>query len=465
MKIQFHGAARQVTGSKHLIITEKGTKILLDCGLFQGINTQDLNQKFAFEPSEIDYVILSHAHIDHTGLLPRLVGKGFTGKIYCNSATKDLTALLLGDSARIQESDVERINKRREKRGEDLLESLYSIQDVEQTVSQIVVVNSHEEFMVCEEVSCTLTFTGHILGASAISLIIREKARNIALTFTGDIGRATDKILPSPEAFPQADYIIAESTYGNKLHPAEDDVKARLLEIVHTICVVQRGKLLIPAFSVDRTQELVYMLDRLESEGSLPPIKVFVDSPLSVNATEIMKNHQECFNPEVLAYLKKGDGDAFGFPNLFYISATEDSKKLNDLKEPCIIISSSGMAEAGRIKHHIANNITDARCCVLFVGYTSPDGLGGQLKAGAKKVNIFGKEYDVKVAIEVMDSFSAHGDYQEMMAFLDCQDKAKVKKIFLVHGEIETQEPYRQRLMADGWQSVEIPSMYEEVVL
>jgi metallo-beta-lactamase family protein len=465
MKIQFHGAAQRVTGSKHLIVTEKGTRILLDCGLFQGLNTQELNQEFAFNPAEIDYVVLSHAHIDHTGLLPRLVGKGYSGKIFCTAATKDLCSILLGDSARIQESDVERINKRREKRGEALLENLYSQEDVEKTLSLMEAVNFREKFWLNDEVSIYFTDTGHILGSAAISLTIKENNEEIKLFFSGDIGRPNDKILKSPEAFAQADYIICESTYGAKLHETELDVKAHLLDIVQKICVEKKGKLLIPAFSIDRTQELVYALDQLQNEGKLPVIKVFVDSPLSVNATQIMKKHPECFNPEVLEYLKQGDGDAFGFPNLYYVSATEDSKKLNELDEPCIIISASGMAEAGRIKHHIANHIEDPNCAVLLVGYTTPDSLGGQLKSGHKKVNIFGKDLTVNAQVFVIDSFSAHADYQEIIQFLSCQDKSKVKQIFLVHGDYEIQKIFREKLLKEGYSDVYIPNHQEEVVI
>lgn len=465
MKIQFHGAAQRVTGSKHLLITEKGTKILLDCGLFQGLNTQDMNQKFGFEPSEIDYVILSHAHIDHTGLLPRLVAKGFQGPIFCTSATKDLATLLLGDSARIQENDLARINKRREKRGETLLENLYTEDDVAQTIAQMQAVNFREEVSICEEVSAYFTDTGHILGSAAISLTIKEGEKSIHVFFSGDIGRPHDKILKSPEPFPQADYIICESTYGSRLHEPEADVKSSLLKIVKRVCVEQKGKLIIPAFSIDRTQELVYALDQLETEGHLPKIKVYVDSPLSVSATMVMKNHPECFNPEILAYLEKGDGDAFGFPNLHYISSVEESKKLNDSPEPCIIISASGMAEAGRIKHHIANHINDVRCCILLVGYTSPDSLGGQLKSGAKQVHIFGENHDVRAEVLVMDSFSAHADYQEIISYLSCQNKEEVKTIFLVHGELDTQEIFKGKLEKEGYKHIEIPQMHQEIEL
>jgi metallo-beta-lactamase family protein len=464
MKVQFFGAARTVTGSKHLVTTAKGFKILLDCGLFQGLNTHHLNQDFGFDPAEVDALVLSHAHIDHTGLLPRLVSKGFAGPIYCTAATKDLATLLLGDSARIQENDVERINKRRQRRGEELLESLYSVEDVEQTIKQMIPMPFHEYFMINEDVSAMFTHTGHILGSAAVNLQVKDVSRTIQLTFTGDIGRPNDKILVSPEAFPQADYIIAESTYGNKVHPPEADVKRELTNIVQRVCVEQKGKLIIPAFSIDRTQELVFALDQLESEGVLPPVKVFIDSPLSVNATQVMKNHEECFNPAVLSYIKK-DGDAFGFPTLVYVSSVEESKKINESNEPCIIISASGMAEAGRIKHHIANNIGKPECCILLVGYASPDSLAGALKRGDHDVTIFGEQHAVRAEVLVMDSFSAHGDYHEMMAYLDCQNKALVEDLFLVHGEYESQQAYQERLMAAGWKNVSIPDMRETIDL
>jgi metallo-beta-lactamase family protein len=465
MKLQFFGAAQTVTGSKHLITTEKGIKILLDCGLFQGIGTQEMNQSFGFEPSEVGYMVLSHAHIDHTGLLPRLVAKGFNGPIFCTSATKDLAEILLGDSARIQESDLERVNKRREKRGEPLLEILYTEADVLKTLEQLRPMPYRESFEVCEGITCTFTDAGHILGSAAVHLLINDQAKQIRLTFTGDIGRPGDKILKSPEAFAQADYIICESTYGNRLHPTAENVKAELLEIVQNICVKNRGKVLIPAFSVGRTQEIVYALDQLAEEGLLPKIPVYVDSPLSVKATDVMRKHKECYNGELLKYLRIGDGDAFGFDNLTYVSAKEDSMLLNEMKGPAVIISASGMAEAGRIKHHIANNISDPNCAVLFVGYCSAEGLGGQLKAGKKEVHIFGKEYEVKCQIFIMDSFSAHADYNEIIQFLDCQNKAEVKKIFLVHGEFETQTAFKKRLQDVGWGEIEIPAMKEEFVL
>jgi metallo-beta-lactamase family protein len=464
MQLQFFGAAQRVTGSKHLITTQNGHRILLDCGLFQGIDTQDLNLDFGFDAAQIDVLVLSHAHIDHSGLIPRLVSQGFAGSIICTHATKDLCGLLLGDSARIQASDTERLNKKRIQHGEALQEALYAQEDVEKALSLFVSVNYHEVFEVCKGVTAEFFDAGHVLGSAGVLLHIEDEGQTKRLYFTGDIGRPNDKILRSPEAFPQVDYLITESTYGNRLHQPEEDVKGHLRAIVERICVNQRGKLIIPAFSIDRTQELIYALDQLSASGQLPVIKVFIDSPLSVNATKVMAKHQECFNSEILNYLKK-DGDPFDFPNLFYVSSTEDSKKINDLKEPCIIISASGMAEAGRIKHHIANNIMDENSAVLLVGYTSPSSLGGQLKAGNKKVYIFGKPYDVKAEVVVMDSFSAHADYQEMIEFLGCQDKSKVKRTFLVHGEIDTQTAYKTRLEAVGWQNIEIPAMKQSYQL
>lgn len=464
MKIQFYGAAQTVTGSKHLITTDSGTRVLLDCGLFQGIGTTEMNQSFGFDPASIDYLVLSHAHIDHSGLIPRLVGQGFRGQIYCTPATRDLCEFLLSDSARIQESDLERINRRRQKRGERTLEALYTEDDVKQALSLFRTVSYHQTFFLTDEISVCFYDAGHIMGSASVFLTTGHGGNQTKIFFTGDIGRPNDKILRSPEPVPQADYIICESTYGDRLHESEPDLKGHLLRIVYETCVANRGKVIIPAFAVDRTQELIYALDQLENEDRLPRLNVYVDSPLAVNATKVMKSHEECFNPDILAYIKK-DGDAFGFPTLRYVSDVEDSKRINASDEPCIIISASGMAEAGRIKHHIRNNIESHRNTILIVGYCSPDSLGGALKRGNKTVRIFGEEYPVKANVEVMDSFSAHADYEEMIGYLSSQDKSQVKAIFLVHGDLDTQQVFRQKLLAEGFQKVHIPALQEGVVL
>lgn len=456
MKIQFYGAAQRVTGSKHLITTRKGTKILLDCGLFQGIGTTELNLQFGFDPKEVDFLILSHAHIDHTGLVPRLVRKGFTGRIYATPATKDLCEIMLLDSAYIQEKDLERVNKRRIGRNQEPYELLYGAKDVEAALKLFKTVDYETPFLIEEGVTAKYYDAGHLLGSAGIYLTFEEEKTTKTLFFTGDIGRPNDKILRSPVPFPQADYIICESTYGNRLHESEVDMKAHLLQIVHRTCIEKKGKLLIPAFSVDRTQELIYALDQLSSEGLLPKIPVYVDSPLSVKATMVMKNNEECFNPEILAYIKH-DGDAFAFENLRYISDVNESKALNDSKQACIIISSSGMAEAGRIKHHIKNNVSKSSTTILMVGYCSPESLGAILKTKPEDVRIFGETFKVRADIEVMDSFSAHADYKEMIEYLSCQDASKVKKLFLVHGEIDNQLVFKNRLKNVGFNEVYIP--------
>ncbi|GAA4407634.1 MBL fold metallo-hydrolase [Nibrella viscosa] len=469
MELQFYGAARTVTGSKHLVTTEKGTKILLDCGLFQGIDSEGLNQDLGFDASSVNYLILSHAHIDHSGLIPRLVRKGFSGPIYCTPATADLCEIMLLDSARIQERDLERLNRRRLRQGRPLLEQLYDERDVSAALDLIQPVGYAQVFRIDDAISFQFTDTAHILGSAAVSLTIREtgadgKPVEKHLFFSGDIGRPYDKILRMPAPFPQADYIICESTYGDKLHEPEPDMREHLLRIVEDTCVKRHGKIIIPAFAVDRTQELIYALDRLSHDGKLPVLPVFIDSPLSVKATKVMQAHEEDFNPEILDYIEK-DGDAFDFPNLHYVSDVEDSKAINNWQGPCIIISSSGMAEAGRIKHHIKNNIGDARNTILLVGYAAPNTLGGALKRGDWRVKIFGETYDVKAKVEVMDSFSAHGDYQEMIQYLACQNPAQVKKMFLVHGEYERQLVFKNKLEAAGFRHVEIPDMLESVEL
>lgn len=462
MKLQFFGAAQRVTGSKHMITTDKGKKILLDCGMFQGINTSDLNLTFGFDPTEVDYLLLSHAHIDHTGLVPRLVKLGFEGQIFCTRSTLELCKIMLMDSAYIQERDLERVNQRRKKRGEELIESLYGPEDVDKALNMMIPVRMNEAFYLEEGIRVEYFGAGHILGSAGIFITFENEHYDKKLFFTGDIGRLKNRILESPSPFPQADYIICESTYGDRLHEQEVNVKKRLLDIVNETCVVRKGKLIIPAFAVDRTQELIYILDQLESEGKLPFIKVYVDSPLAVKATEIMRACKEDFNQKILSYIAhEDDGGAFSFKNLHYIEKVEESKELNYSQEPCIIISASGMAEAGRIKHHIANNVEKKSTTILLVGYASPETLAAQLKNGNSMVKIFGEEKAVKARVEVIDAFSAHADYEEMIEYLSCQDASKVKDLFLVHGEIDTQKAFKEKLEKEGFRRVHIPAQGE----
>jgi len=460
MILTIKGAAKTVTGSKHLITTKQGKKILLDCGLYQNNarDNEELNRHLGFDAAEIDAVILSHAHIDHSGNLPLLVKQGFTGKIYATPATRDLCEIMLMDSAHIHENDVVYLNKRREKLGKAPIKPLYTTKDASKCMKHFYAVPYHSEFVINDEVSFVFTDAGHILGSAVVSLAIKEEEKTIHLTFTGDIGRPHDLIIKAPEKFRQADYIICESTYGNRLHDDAALAAEKLLQIVQETCVERKGKLLIPAFSLGRTQEIVYTLDRLKTQGLLPPIKVFVDSPLSMNATDIMRKYTDSFNDEIQKYMETDD-DPFGFKNLIYIQGAEDSKALNNLKEPCIIIAASGMMEAGRIKHHLHNNIGKENSTLLVVGFVPPNSLGHRLLRGDKQVRIFGEQHDVKMQIKSINSYSAHADYDEMISFLSCQDISKIKKLFLVHGNEDVMNDFKVKLMEIGYNNIEIPDL------
>lgn len=466
MKIAFHGAARTVTGSKHLVTLNNGVKILLDCGMFQGMGKETfmLNSNFGFNPSEIKYLILSHAHIDHCGLIPKLVKEGFAGKIFCTPATRDLTEILLDDSANIQRDDTEYTNKNRVKQGLPPFEPLYDITDVHKALSLFTIVNYGEWFKIENEIEVLYTDAGHIIGSAAVHLRITENGKTQQITFSGDVGRYRDIILRSPDKFPQADYIILESTYGNKLHEEIFNSADLLLQWIDKTCVQKKGKLIIPAFSVGRTQELLYFLNQLSNEKKLPPIPVYVDSPLSLEATDVVKSHPENFN-ELIKHLLLTDNDPFDFKGLKFIKSADESKQLNNLPQPCIIISASGMADAGRIKHHIKNNINDVKNTILIVGYCEPNSLGGRLTHGQKEVRIFGEYYKVMAEIGVMLNMSAHGDYDDLCQFIASQNPNAIKKLFLVHGEYNVQLEFQQRLLQKGFKNVEVPGMHQEYLL
>ncbi len=459
MQLSFHGAARTVTGSKHLLSFKNGKRLLLDCGMFQGMGrqTDELNNHFGFHPESINYLVLSHAHIDHSGLIPKLYKEGFRGPIFCTPATKDLCAILLMDSAEIQQADTKYINRKRAKKGLPLFEPMYTIEDTKSCMELFSTVEYEKWFSIDDEIKLLLTDAGHIIGSAAVSLQIIEEENTTRITFSGDVGRYNDAILKSPEEFPQTDYLILESTYGNKLHEEVKNSAETFLNWITKTCIEKKGKLIIPAFSVGRTQELLYLLNQLENEGRLPAIKFFVDSPLSREATEVIKSHPENFNKELQTVLLH-DKNPFDFKELTYIETAEESKQINFLNEPCVIISSSGMAEAGRVKHHIKNNIADAKNTILMVGYASPWSLAGKLLNGVKEVDIYGEEYIVNAEIGQMASMSAHGDYEDLCEFVSGQDKQKVKKIFLVHGEYDVQTEFAMNLAQKGF-DVEIPGM------
>lgn len=465
MTITFCGAAQEVTGSCHLLTLDNGFKILLDCGLYQGKDDDmaKFNEEWLFRPSDIDVVILSHAHIDHTGRLPKLVKDGFNGTIHCTHATRSLCSIMLLDSAKIQEREAEYYNKRKKSKqpfdDTPFKEPLYTSRHVHKTMDQFASYAYDRWFPIHDDVEVLFSDAGHILGSASITLKINEGGETKYFGFSGDVGRPNRPILRDPKEMPPLDYLLLESTYGNKEHEGLPAETGKLLDIINHTCVDKKGKLIIPAFSVGRTQELVYMLDQLETDGRLPSIPVYVDSPLSVNATMIFGAHPECFDQELAEYMLI-DPNPFGFNNLKYIRATEDSKALNTLQGPAIVISSSGMMTAGRIKHHVFNAIDRPENSILIVGYCSPSTPCGHLRNGGEAIRLFGEWKPVRAEVYVMDSFSAHADRLELLDFIKPQ-KDNLKQLFLVHGTLDRQEAFRSFVRPYGFEQVEIPTLGE----
>ncbi len=464
MKIRFCGAAKEVTGSSHLLILDDGYKILLDCGMFQGENNEELNRQWLFKPGEIDALVLSHAHIDHCGRIPKLAKDGFEGNIYCTPATRDLAAIMLMDSAKIQENDAEFETKRISKRNPgEVVQPLYTIKDAGRVMRQFVSFNYNRWFRIHDHVEVLYKDAGHILGSASVTMRIREGKKIRMLGFTADIGRPGRPILKDPDPMLPVDFLITESTYGDRLHegvPGSDD---RFLDIIRDTCVRKRGKLIIPAFSIGRTQEIVYMLDQAANAKKLPPIQVYVDSPLAINATNVFQAHPECFDHDLHEYMLF-DKNPFGFNGLNYVKSVDESKQLNFRDEPCIIISSSGMANAGRVKHHLANNLANPKNTVLIVGYCSPNTPGGMLRNGIEVIKLFGEMIPVKANVEIMDSFSAHGDQQEMFNFIKNQ-LPTVEKTFLVHGDERVLPEWNNFLSDKGFKNITVPSLGQEIDL
>jgi len=463
MKIQFCGAARQVTGSAHLLTLDNGFTILLDCGLYQGSNKdmEHFNENWLFKPAQIDCMILSHAHIDHSGRIPKLIKDGYSGNVYCTHATRSLCAIMLLDSAKIQERDAEYYNKReakkKRKKKKKFKSPLYTSEDASAAMGHFVSYSYERWFKVSDDVEIMFRDAGHILGSASVTLRINENGKKRTFGFSGDIGRPDRPILRDPLPMPEVDYLICESTYGDKEHSAKPAEEERFLDIIKEACIEKKGKLIIPAFSVGRTQEIVYMLDRMETAGLLPKLPIYVDSPLAVNATQIFGAHPECYDNDLHQYLLI-DENPFGFKSLTYVRDVAVSKSLNGSNKPCIIISSSGMMNAGRVKHHLFNNIDDEKNTLLIVGYCSPDTPGGMLRAGIEKIKLFGEWKPVNIGIEIMDSFSAHADRMEIIDFIGNQKK-KLKKLFLVHGEIDRQKKFKTLLKEKGFPKVEIPKL------
>ena len=467
MKLECIGASGgEVTGSKFLLTTKENRKILIDCGMYQGkgLETDAMNRDLGFEPAHIDFVLLSHAHIDHSGLIPYLHKNGFNGKVFCTPATRDLCAIMLPDSGRIQETDTKQFNKKRALQKLSPVEPIYTMQDAAASLGHFISIPYNLPFSLTPTFSFEFYDSGHILGGASIFFSFVENNETRTLLYTGDVGRYNKRILPNPCALPQADYIICESTYGNRLHESIEDAEQELMLVVLDACAKRRGKLIIPSFAIGRTQEIVYALHRLKNAGNLPDIDIFVDSPLAVSATDIFRLHAERFNEEMQQFILSNP-DPFGFDNLHYVRTIDDSKRLNTYNRPCIIISASGMMEAGRVKHHLANNIDNRRTTILSVGYCAPTTLGAKIMRGDKEVSIFGVKYKVYAQLANIQSYSGHADYNELLRYLGTQNPESVRKFFIIHGEEDAREAFAKHLAENGFQNIRIPKVKEKFEL
>ena len=457
MKIHFCGAAQTVTGSQHLLEVN-GHFLLLDCGMFQGRRqeTYAVNCNFPFDPARVEAGILSHAHIDHCGNLPNLVRKGFHGPIYTSHVSTHLAPILLADSGHIQEADAQYLNKKRDA-GQPPIKPLYTIEDAERVGSYIQKIEYDQPFEPIPGVTARLVEAGHILGSTSVVLDIRENGQKFCVWFSGDIGRARLPIVNDPVLPWQADYLLMESTYGDKTH-VSPDVAYENLKIVTRRTLGRGGKLIIPAFAVGRTQDLVYSFHKMFEAGDVPRVPVFVDSPLAVRVSQVFRDHPEFFDKEATDLAKKSpEHAALGFNLLTYVQSTEESKAINTIKKPIIIISASGMLETGRILHHLAHNVGDPRSTILIVSYQAPNTLGRRLVDGEKTIKIYGEIYQCKAEVVNLDGFSAHAGQDVLMQYA-LASKASLKKIFLVHGEPDAAQALRAKLAEAGMSAVQYPS-------
>src|SRR4051812_15486429 len=453
MKLTIHGAAQQVTGSMHLLQIGQ-YKILIDCGLdYEKDRSVQDNENFPFNPGEIDVVILTHAHIDHSGNLPTLVRMGFNGQILCTPPTADLTELLLLDSVNIFMRKADQSRKHNRKRHGGGKQPLYLQKHVLDTVDRFVTIGFNRPFRINGDIELTFIPVGHLLGAAAAVLKVNDEGSEKSIAFTGDIGRKNYPVLDDPQTIPPVDYLVSESTYGGRNHTKGKSVEETLVEVIDKACVKEQGRIIIPAFSIGRTQSLVYSLNKIFSSGLLPPVKVFVDSPMASMATGIFRKYHNLVNKEAQEFYKN-QGDEFEFDNLTYVETLKDSRQISNYFEPCIIISSAGMLEGGRIQDHLFYNIQNYYCTILFIGYCAKGTLGHRLLRGDSIVHIKDRDLAVYATIKQTDVLSAHGDHDDLVNNVRTQDKAKLKNIFLVHGETSSMEALAASIREDGYEVV-----------
>lgn len=445
-----HGAAREVTGSNHLLDVD-GKKILVDCGLFQGrrMESEEKNRQFHYESSEISSIVLTHGHCDHSCRIPCLCGDGFDGNIYSTPATRDIAGLIMADTAHIQAKDAEWLRKK--KIGKPF-KPLFGINEVTKALNQFMTISYGRDFFLEGGVKGRFQNASHILGAASVLLDLGEDRR---VVFTGDMGRKGQPVIRDPDPLPDADYLICEATYGNRRHDPIEDARRQLRDVIRET-VDKGGKVIIPAFAVERTQDIIYHLGVLLSERQIPKLDIFVDSPMAFNATSVFRIHQECFDEDTNEIFLERHLDPFGFEKLTYITDVSKSKALNDRKEPCIIISSSGMCEAGRILHHLKNNVENPRNTILIVGYMAEHTLGRRIADRDPEVRIFGRPYPLRARVKILNTFSSHADYEDLKDMVGAMDLNRLREVFLVHGEDDSLTHLREELLGIGVKAVTI---------
>jgi metallo-beta-lactamase family protein len=465
MEINFHGAAQTVTGSQHLL-TLNGRRVLLDCGLYQGKRSEAnyRNRHFMFNPREVDALVLSHAHIDHSGLIPNLTRQGYSGPIHATHATRDLCDVMLRDSGRIQESDAEYLNRRARKRGQPAdYEPLYTEQHAAAALKQFVGHRYKQPFQVCPGVTATYFDAGHMLGSACVVLDLEEKGRRLRLAFSGDIGRMNLPILRDPTLLQDIDAVIMESTYGGRSHQSPEAAFAELTDVVRAT-VARGGRIIIPSFAVGRAQEIVYELNRLIRAGEIPPLPVFVDSPLATDVADVFREHPDLYDEETRAFVRANGGSPLQFKSLTYTRSVEESKAINAVQGSAIIISASGMAETGRILHHLRNNIEDSRNTILIVSWQAEHTLGRRLADHAKEVKIFGDPYQVRAKVVTINGYSGHAGHDLLLRWAKSL-LPRVKQVLLVHGEPPALNALRLALQVEGLPNVRAPQLHETVTL